>query len=259
MGRGCSCLALVAFVLLTAACGPSGPLDDLERGEKGRVVRIVDGDALALNTGQSVRLIGIEAPALRPRGRGPDSWAVESSRALEDMTMGRQVQLYYSGLTRDRYDRALAHVVTIDQAGAKMWVNMELVRFGAGRVRLYPDTAAKGAALLAAEAEAREENLGLWSKADYKIRPAGRLTSDYRGFTLVTATLGAKTEETEPSDRYVCKRRLIGADLILEIRPEAKKICDLETSEDLILRGWVSGGRMDLTLPLHVQSLADAE
>lgn len=246
------------FILLTAACGASGPLDDLERGERGRVTRIVDGDALALNTGQSVRLIGIEAPALRPRGREPDSWAVESSRALEDIVMGREVQLYYSGLTRDRYDRALAHVVTVDQAGAKTWVNMELVRRGAARVRLYPDTAAKGQTLLKAEAEARESNLGLWGKADYKIRPAERIANDYRGFTLVTATLGAVFEDSEPSDRHICKRRLIDADLILEIRPEAKSICALETREELTIRGWVSRGRMDLTLPLHVQALADA-
>jgi hypothetical protein len=173
--------------------------------------------------------------------------------------MGREVQLYYSGLTRDRYDRALAHVVTIDQAGAKTWVNMELVRRGAARVRLYPDTAAKGEALLQVESEARDANLGLWGKADYKIRPAGRIASDYRGFTLVNATLGAKIEEAEPSDRHVCKRRLEGAELILEIRPEAKIICDLETSKDLILRGWVSGGRMDLTLPLHIQPVAGGE
>lgn len=259
VGRAWSCLAAAVFILLTAACGASGPLDDLERGERGRVTRIVDGDALALNTGQSVRLIGIEAPALRPRGREPDSWAVESSRALEDIVMGREVQLYYSGLTRDRYDRALAHVVTIDQAGAKTWVNMELVRRGAARVRLYPDTATKGQALLEAEAKARDANLGLWGKADYKIRPADRISSNYRGFTLVTATLGAKTANAEPSDRHICKRRLQGAELILEIRPEAKKICDLETSDELILRGWVSSGRMDLTLPLHVQSLANAE
>jgi len=259
VGRKRPCLALAIFALLTAACGASGPLDDLERGERGRVTRIVDGDALALNTGQSVRLIGIEAPALRPRGREPDSWAVESSRALEDIVMGREVQLYYSGLTRDRYDRALAHVVTVDQAGAKTWVNMELVRRGAARVRLYPDTAAKGEALLEVEAEAREANVGLWGKADYKIRPAARIAGDYRGFTLVTATLSAKIENSETSDRHICKRRLQGAELILEIRPEARIVCELDTSEELILRGWVSGGRMDLTLPLHVQALADAE
>ena len=259
MGRAGSFLVLAVFALLTAACGASGPLDDLERGERGRVTRIVDGDALALNTGQSVRLIGIEAPALRPRGRDPESWAVESARALEDIVMGREVQLYYSGLTRDRYDRALAHLVTIDQAGARTWVNMELVRRGAARVRLYPDTAAKGAALLEAEAQARAANLGLWGKADYKIRPARQIASDDRGFMLATATLGEVIEDKEPSDRHICKRRLIGAELILEIRPEAKSICALDAPEELLLRGWVSRGRMDLTLPQHVQTLARTE
>jgi len=39
------------------------PLAGTQPGEHGRVVRVIDGDALVLDTGQSVRLVGIEAPA----------------------------------------------------------------------------------------------------------------------------------------------------------------------------------------------------
>ena len=38
------------------------PFDGLPKGEAGRVVRIIDGDALVLDTGLVVRLAGIEAP-----------------------------------------------------------------------------------------------------------------------------------------------------------------------------------------------------
>ena len=54
---------LLCFILLLAACAKPQPLDGLEPGEHGRVVRVIDGDALVLDTGQSVRLVGIEAPA----------------------------------------------------------------------------------------------------------------------------------------------------------------------------------------------------
>ncbi len=245
------------FVSLTlVACAPSSPLPNMEAGESGRVVRVIDGDALALNTGQSVRLIGMEAPALRPRGREPDTYAVEASRTLEDMAMGREVRLYYSGMTRDRYDRALAHVVTTDGSGPELWLNMELVKRGAARVRFYPDTASDEAAFLEAEAQARTEKTGLWGKSAYRIRDAARLPTDTRGFVLITAVLGTAAR---PTGRYAhnqtCQRALLSAELVLEVRKGAGEICDLPDGTRLLLRGWVSGGRMDLTLPQHAETL----
>lgn len=241
-----------------AACGPPSPLSELEPGERGRVVRIIDGDALALNTGQNVRLIGIEAPALRPRGREPDSWAVESARALEDLTLGRNIQLYYSGITRDRYDRALAHIVTTDQSGAKLWINMELVKRGAARVRLYADTAAYADDLLAVEATARADNIGLWAESAYKVRDITRLPSDHRGFTLVEATLGAVLPpDARPENQRprACERALNGTQYRLVVAPQAAAICDAASGQSYRLRGWVSGGRMTLDLIEHAEPL----
>ena len=254
MGR----LFAILAGLLLAACTPPSPLPDMEAGEARRVVRVIDGDALALNTGQSVRLIGIEAPALRPRGREPDTYAVEAQRALEDMALGREVRLYYSGMTRDRYDRALAHVVTTDGAGPELWLNMELVRSGAAWVRFYPDTASNEAAFLDAEAQGRAEKKGLWGKAAYRIRDAARLPADTRGFVLITAVLGAVSAPTgKYADNQTCQRALDGAELVLEIRKDASEICDLPDGTKLRLRGWVSSSRMDLTLPQHAEALID--
>ncbi len=241
-----------------AGCGSASPLPDMEPGERGRVVRVIDGDALVLNTGQIVRLVGLEAPALRPRGREPDSYAVEASRALEDMVMGREVQLYYPGLTRDRYDRALAHVVTTDAAGPEIWINMALIEQGAARVRLYPDTAARGGELLEAETTARETKQGLWAKSAYRSVAASDIDDDLRGFTLVTATLGeARPATGDFAENLACQRELIGARLRLEVRNEAETLCELETGLKVQMRGWVSNGRIDLTHPLHLQEVSE--
>jgi endonuclease YncB( thermonuclease family) len=62
---------------------------------------------------------------------------------LEDMALGREVQLFYAGLTRDRYDRTLAHVMTTDALGPDLWLNREMVARGGARVRVYPDTAVR--------------------------------------------------------------------------------------------------------------------
>lgn len=251
---------LLILGVLVAACQPASELPEMQPGETGRVVRVIDGDALALNTGQNVRLIGIEAPALRPRGRDPDTYAVEAARTLEDLALGREVKLHYPGLTRDRYDRALAHVMTIDGAGPRLWLNMELVKRGAARVRLYPDTAAQGEELLAAEAIARQDKVGLWAKSAYRPPQAEQVDQDTRGFMLVQARLAnLEPPEGRYRDTLACQWALAGSELALQVRQEAAEICRLLPGTRVRLRGWVSGLNLDLTHPLHVQVLeADA-
>ena len=67
-----------------------------------------------LDTGQSVRLASIEAPARPYKERAGEPFQEEARRMLEDMALGREVQLFYGGLTRDRHDRALAQIRTRD-------------------------------------------------------------------------------------------------------------------------------------------------
>ena len=248
--------AVLWFALVLAACAPDVLLADMQPGEKGRVVRVIDGDALVLDTGQSVRLVSIEAPALRPRGREPDRYAVESARALEDMVLGREVQLFYPGITRDRYDRALAHVVTIDGSGPQIWLNRAMIEAGAARVRLYPDTAARGDELLRLEAESRAARQGLWKLRDYGVQPARALGEDTRGFMLVEAVLGpALAPEGDFAPRLACQRPLEGSVVRLEVRREAETACALEEGARVLLRGYVSRGRIDLTYPRHIEVL----
>ncbi|GAB5457918.1 MAG: thermonuclease family protein [Henriciella sp.] len=252
-------VGLVFLLGVLAACGSPSPLPDMQPGETGRVVRVIDGDALALNTGQSVRLIGIEAPALRPRGRDPDVYAAEAARTLEDMALGREVRLYYSGMTRDRYDRALAHVVTLDRAGPQIWLNMELVERGAARARFYPDTSAREEEFLNAERIAREGKTGLWSKAAYRPLEASAITDELRGYMVILAKLGrALPPEGEYAYNQSCQRKTLGAELMIEIRKDAGAICDLPEGTAMRLRGWVSDQKLDLTLSHHAEPIEPA-
>ena len=243
---------VVGLAVMLAACGRPAPLAEMQPGETGRVVRVIDGDALVLHTGQSVRLIGIEAPALRPRGRDPEPYAVESARLLEDMALGRNVRLHYPGITRDRYDRALAHVTTADGAGPALWLNREMVARGGARVRFYPDTAARTAELLAAETEARDAGQGLWARPAYAIARPAALAPDTRGFMLIAVSLGpARPPEGRYAANQACHRAVAGAALVIEVRRAAASFCDLPEGTARVLRGGVSNGRLDLTLPAH--------
>lgn len=251
-------LAAIACLLLSA-CGGSRPLDAMEPGERGRVVRIIDGDALVLDTGQSVRLVGVEAPAMNWRENDPEPHAKKSSRILEDLVMGREVRLYYPGLTRDRYDRALAHVETADAKGPAYWINAEMLRRGGARLRVYPDTSAGSEALVEAEHAAREARIGLWKEADYLPLRASAVTPETRGFLIVIAEIGGRAPA--PAETYgdppACSRQTQDGALIIDIEMSAEALCDTEAGTRAELRGWVSGGRLELVHPLHFMRLPD--
>jgi len=244
------------LAVLLVACGRPSPFPDMQPGEYGRVVTVIDGDALVLDTGQSVRLVSIEAPALYPRGRAPDPYAAESARMLEDLVLGRRVQLFYPGVTRDRYDRALAHVVTADGAGPIVWLNAEMLRRGGAWVRLYPDTAARAAELFSIERAAQEAGRGVWATSDYAISDAAEISEATRGFRIVRARLGEALPIPE-GRRYppACIRALEEAQLELHIRRDARTACGLPVGTPILVRGYVSAFELDLTYPRHLEQV----
>lgn len=242
------------FILVLVACTAPSPLPDMQPGETGRVVRIIDGDALVLESGQSVRLVSIEAPALYPRDREPDPYAAQSARALEDMALGRRVQLFYPGLTRDRYDRALAHAVTIDGGGPKLWLNQKMIEQGAAWVRLYPDTAARGGALIEDEAHARANRVGIWGTTASPVIEAAKVSETDRGFRLVKTALGEKIPVPDQG-RFapICIRELSGTVLRLHVRRDAATACGLPTGTQVLIRGYVANLELDLSYPRHLE------
>lgn len=128
---------------LAGACSQPG---DLAEGEGGRVARVLDGDSLALDTGLRVRLAEVEAPAAGYGDRVDEPGAAVARAIMERASVGRQAKLWYGGLSRDRYQRAIAHLIAKDEVGADVWLNGVAARQGAARVRTYPDNAKAGAA-----------------------------------------------------------------------------------------------------------------
>lgn len=247
-----ACLAVAVFM---AACGapPADPLDGLAEGENGRVVRVIDGDALVLSTGQSVRLIGIEAPAGPYREREADPGFETSKRMLEDLALGREVALRYGGLSRDRYDRALAHVKTTDALGPAYWLNAEMIRRGGARVRVYPDTAAANAPFLDLEREARASREGLWASRDWAITDAAALPDTFEGFQIAEGvTAGMQGSEFSSASCDVFLDRSL---LVLEIERPAAELCQLPPDTQIRARGYVRNLRMEITHPLNVEIL----
>lgn len=157
------------FVLAALATGCAGE-SDLAEGEAGRIARVLDADSIALDTGLRVRLAEVEAPAAGYGDRLGEPGAEAALGVIERAALGREARLWYGGLSRDRYERAIAHVIARDEVGAEVWLNGLAVRQGAARVRTYPDNAKRARRLLAMEDEARAAKRGLWAEEHWRVR-----------------------------------------------------------------------------------------
>jgi micrococcal nuclease len=182
-----------------AACSPQS---DLSPGEHGRIARVTDGDVLGLDTGLKIRLAEIEAPSLSFNGPGYDGregqpFAAEARVALVSAAMGRSAKLFYGGLQRDSYGRAIAHVIASGETGADVWLNGYLARQGAARIRTYPDNARRARKLLALEAEARTAKRGLWSLDHWRIRRVNDLAAPPNFLILEANCLEAESQGPE--------------------------------------------------------------
>ncbi len=235
--------------LLLASTSLGAKASYLTPGEIGHVKSIVDGDTLFLDNGLKVRLSAMQAPKL-PLGRpGFEKWpmADESKAALTELAKGKKVQLYYGGLKRDRYDRALAQVYLLDADGKQdIWLQEAMIKQGMGRVYTWPDTWQDSKKLYLAEQSARAADLGIWNDPYYKVRSpdANALSQDLDSFQIIE---GLVVKSAFVKDRIFLN---FGSDYrtdftVIVDKPDIKKFENKDYSlKDLSgtwvrVRGWV--------------------
>lgn len=182
--RSIGWLAGLALALLSA-CGPAGR--DLEAGEKARVVKVLDGDTVELDSGLRVHLVSLEAPRDK-------AWGPKARQALERLTLQRAVELRYGGLKRapgtKRYptEAALAHLYAKTEGGRWVWVQEAMLRQGLARVHTHKDNLARVPQLLRLEGQARARKEGLWRDPAFAVKAADT-TPEGRGFVLVEGVI----------------------------------------------------------------------
>jgi len=156
-------LLWAAVLLPPAAARPADGAADPGTEASAQVVRVIDGDTVALASGRLLRYIGIDAPEVRRRENG--HWALDPEpfglAALEEnrrLVEGRPVRLRFDVERTDRFGRLLAYVYVDD-----LLVNEYLVSKGLARAHRYGRNAAFAVRLEAAEHEARAARRGLWA------------------------------------------------------------------------------------------------
>lgn len=150
-----------------------------------RIVGIIDGDTVRIDTGAEVRLTGIQAPKL-PLGRpGFRAWplAERAKTALTRIADGKSARLVYRGRKIDRWGRLLAHVYI-----GETWLQREMLKMGMARVYTFADNRAGAAALYEAERSARAAEAGIWALDWYRIRLPADLADVIGTFQVVEGT-----------------------------------------------------------------------
>lgn len=133
------------------------------QSETGEVVAVVDGDTIDVKLPdgkERIRIVGIDTPEIgREDGEDSDCYAEEARAFLDELLYGRTVELRTdsSQQTADDYGRLLRHVYVDGEDAA-----LTAISAGVGAEYTYDAAYAGQADYQAAEAAAREEQLGLW-------------------------------------------------------------------------------------------------
>ena len=122
-----------------------------------RVTRVLDGDTIVLDNGETVRLIGVDAPEIHHPEIPVQSFGQEAAEFLRRFAEGFECTLEYEPSDiRDQYGRLLAYVFVGDRLA-----NAEMIRRGyAYAYTRFPFR--RQTEFIALEREAREHQYGLW-------------------------------------------------------------------------------------------------
>lgn len=155
------CAAGVAIgVLAVTACSPSAD------ATTGQVVRVVDGDTLIVKIADvdtTVRLLNIDTPETKHPDKAVECLGPEATAFLQStLPTGTEVGLDYDIEREDQYGRTLAAVFLQDRT----LVNAEIARQGLGSAVIFEPNKKYYDAVKAAQAEALENQQGVFSVAN---------------------------------------------------------------------------------------------
>jgi micrococcal nuclease len=135
------------------------------------VKRAVDGDTLVLESGERVRLIGIDTPEMHESNKlfrdsqrtKQDASTIQklgrrSFEFTKKLVEGKRVSLEFDVERHDRYGRLLAYVYLKDGT----FVNAEIVKQGYASLMTYPPNVKYADLFTKLYREARENRRGLW-------------------------------------------------------------------------------------------------
>lgn len=116
-----------------------------------KVLEVFDGDTVKLETGEVIRLLGMNAPETG------EPYSAQSKQFLKETLLNRGIQLEYDVATKDRYGRTLAYLYS-----GSLFVNLESVKRGFSIIETIAPNVAHVNAFKNALDEAKKNCSGMW-------------------------------------------------------------------------------------------------
>ncbi len=159
------------------ACSP----DRIDHQAKVKWVH--DGDTVILESGEKLRLIGLNTPELGKDGKPDRPYALSARRTLQQLLKKHhyRIALRYDSDERDHHGRRLAHPYLPDKTS----ITAHMLRRGLAIALTVPPNDWNVSCYRDAESQARRKRLGIWSLPRYKTIKTERLTGNERGFRIV--------------------------------------------------------------------------
>jgi micrococcal nuclease len=186
----------IALALLGMAAG-AGATIGLEAREPltGRVVRVMDGDTIAVRVDKrvlTVRYIGTNTRGARIPGDSLDAGPTEAAEFNRALVLGQTVRLEMDAQEKDAQGRLLAYVYVGD-----LMVNAELVANGYAEVLITKPNVLHEEMLQHLQRQARLLKVGRWRDSPY----VGREPGSRRAATPPKRSAAAGDPRTAPSGR----------------------------------------------------------
>ncbi len=200
-----------------------------------RLKRVIDGDTVELESGEKIRLIGINTPEVASRFSEAQPGGEQAKNWLKTKLRSPELMVEYDQQQYDKYDRRLVHCFLENGD----YLNAGLLKAGHAMLTLTPPNLRYAETLIAAQTSAETQELGIWSLAAYQPKSLVSFSpgSSYRGWQRWQFTVKAISRGKRAN------KLIVSEHLAIQIANEHLTLFErLENYIDtpIEVRGWVS-------------------
>ncbi|MBP7859514.1 thermonuclease family protein [Patescibacteria group bacterium] len=117
------------------------------------VTKVIDGDTVVIETGEHIRLIGIDAPEISKK----ECYSEESKKYLSELLENKKVKLEKDISEKDKYGRLLRYIYLED-----VFVNERLVEKGFAKAVIYKPDIKHSNLFEISENVSQNNKMGMW-------------------------------------------------------------------------------------------------
>lgn len=128
-----------------------------------KVSKVIDGDTIRLENGQTVRYIGIDTPETKHPQKKLQCFGKEAMNRNKELVEGKFIKLKKDISETDKYQRLLRYIyLPTDATPSGIFINEYLVREGYAYAATFPPDVKYADYFVTLQEEARMNKKGLW-------------------------------------------------------------------------------------------------